>query len=137
MIASRRPLCRDPHHVMLNDSGRHVTLIQTALMEIDGADRGGRVEEELLRKEHGSRGAELQEAQEHHQLRLPKTADDIVGKMTIKELDKDMAERGPSARACYSRFPFPLSPRASSSPRATRSRIHGRTRSRRRISPCS
>jgi hypothetical protein len=81
----------NPAHVVTGDTGDHVRLIQIALGEIDGAEIA---EAELKAKRYGpsTASAVLQYKRDREIINpaYQSKADNIVGKMTIVSLDKDM-----------------------------------------------
>lgn len=86
-------LISDPAHVVFGQRGRHVRLIQTALVYIEDppidqaeidAERYGRTTAQAVLAYKKARDIINQTYQE--------MADDIVGKMTIKALDDEMYE---------------------------------------------
>ncbi len=85
---------RDPAHVTRGASGDHVAKIHFALLTLDGLriDRA-----ELVAQKYGpSTAAAVLAYKRKRQIvnrSYQKTADDIVGKMTIASLDKEMALR--------------------------------------------
>ena len=91
-------LVSDPAHVTPGQSGNHVALIQFALMRLLVADIP---QSEIDKKRYGPKTAaavlKLKEALDIVNHRYQKKADNIVGKMTIRELDDLMLilEGGP------------------------------------------
>jgi len=87
-------LISDPAHVTPGSTGPHVELIQLALMDIDDAaiDAG-----ELAAKRYGpSTAAAVLAFKKKRKIinrSYQSTEDDIVGKMTIAALDKEMLDR--------------------------------------------
>jgi len=81
----------DPAHVMLGDSGEHVRLIQTALFMIERANiEGSEVEASLYGPNTAAAVLSYKTARQIINPAYQRTADNIVGKMTIKQLDNDM-----------------------------------------------
>lgn len=81
----------DPAHVVPGDTGEHVRLIQIALKEIDGVE----IEEtEVKACRYGTSTANAVLAYKNKRNIVNRAyqskADNIVGKMTIASLDKDM-----------------------------------------------
>jgi peptidoglycan hydrolase-like protein with peptidoglycan-binding domain len=96
----------DPAHVPPGDTGEHVRLIQIALHEIDGATIAGA---ELTNSKYGpsTAAAVLAYKTKRHIINraYQSSPDNIVGKMTIAALDKDMLalQTTPHSRSthCY------------------------------------
>jgi len=84
-------LLSDPAHVTQGASGEHVAKLQTALMMLDGAKIDQR---ETLKKNYGPSTAAAVLAYKTKRriinLAYQTKADDIVGKMTIAALDREM-----------------------------------------------
>jgi hypothetical protein len=87
-------LMDDRSHVTQGSVGEHVHLIQVALIDIDGSsiDEG-----ELAAQRYGPSTAAAVLAYKRKRKIINRayqnTEDDIVGKMTIASLDKEMADR--------------------------------------------
>jgi peptidoglycan hydrolase-like protein with peptidoglycan-binding domain len=86
-------LVSDPAHVTPGATGEHVAKLQTALMMLDGAKIDG---SETLRKTYGSSTAAAVLAYKTKR-RIVNPAyqtkpDNIVGKMTIAALDREMLQ---------------------------------------------
>ena len=81
----------DPAHVTPGTSGNHVAKVQTALMMLDGAKIDRR---ETLKKNYGPSTAAAVLAYKTKRRIINRAyqaeADDIVGKMTIAALDREM-----------------------------------------------
>lgn len=87
-------LVSDPAHVKPNDTGEHVRLIQIALEVLDGLSIG---RAERTQKLYGTSTAEAVLAYKRKRKIInhsyQSSEDNIVGKMTIASLDKEMYER--------------------------------------------
>jgi peptidoglycan hydrolase-like protein with peptidoglycan-binding domain len=82
---------QDPAHVLEGDSGEHVRLIQAALAAVDGADIDAG--ERSAGRYGKSTSAAVLSYKSRRQIinhAYQKTADAIVGKMTIARLDADV-----------------------------------------------
>jgi hypothetical protein len=87
-------LVSDPAHVAPGSSGAHVGKIQVALVDLDNAKIA---EGELKCKTYGPTTAQAvlayKQARKIINFSYETTADNIVGKMTIAALDKEMAAK--------------------------------------------
>lgn len=96
-------LVSDPAHLTPGTTGDHVSKIQTALMLLDGAKIDGR---DLQAKSYGpsTAAAVLAYKQKRRIInrRYQTSADNIVGKMTIATLDREMLGFEQSLRAVNS-----------------------------------
>jgi peptidoglycan hydrolase-like protein with peptidoglycan-binding domain len=94
-------LVSHPSHVVPGDTGEHVQLIQIALIEIDGAAID---QAELDAQRYGpSTTSAVHAYKKYRSIINPayqSTPDNIVGKMTIEALDRDMLalEHTPGSR---------------------------------------
>ena len=90
----QRTLVSDPDHVTPGARGEHVRLIQGALIAIVGAEIGV---DEIALTTYGRTTAaavlRFKTARKIINLRYQTTADNIVGKMTIRALDAEMEKR--------------------------------------------
>jgi hypothetical protein len=90
-------LVSDPSHVKKGDRGDHVTLIQGALLTLDNSEISG---DEQAQQSYGQSTAnavlEYKKKRNIINFSYQSSADDIVGKMTIRSLDAEMLaqERG-------------------------------------------
>lgn len=86
-------LVSDPAHVTPGTTGDHVAKIQTALILLDGARIDGR---DMQAKSYGPSTAAAVLAYKQKRSIINRsyqtTADNIVGKMTIAVLDRDMLQ---------------------------------------------
>jgi len=107
----------DPAHILPGATGPHVSKIQQALIELDGAD----IDADGA---YGPRTAAAVLAYKQKRSIINRSyqtqADDIVGRMTVAAMDKELSERdGPAGKAqilarssdgeCFSQQAFPLS----------------------------
>jgi len=90
----QRTLTLDSAHVTQGEIGDHVARIQVAVMDLDGSIIS---ESELSQKRYGPSTAAAvlayKRARKIINHSYQTTADDIVGKMTIAALDKEMFEK--------------------------------------------
>jgi hypothetical protein len=85
-------LTSDPHHVKLGDRGSYVAKIQYAVLVLEG----GQINGEELRKEHygpttAKRVLAYKSRRRIINFTYQQAPDDIVGKMTIRFLDLEIA----------------------------------------------
>jgi len=96
-------LVSDPAHLTLGTRGPHVVKVQRALVLLDGAQIAG---DEIAAGNYGRSTAAAVLAYKRQRriinFAYQTTADDVVGKMTIASLDKEMAraEARPPLRGC-------------------------------------
>jgi peptidoglycan hydrolase-like protein with peptidoglycan-binding domain len=104
-------LVSDPAHVVTGDSGDHVTLIQEALQVLDGAEISP---EDLTGRIYGrSTAAAVLDFKKKRDIvnRAYQTApDNIVGKMTIRALDEEIAARERQRSSLLLAFKVPPQP---------------------------
>lgn len=94
-----RCLVSDPAHVLRGDRGAHVTLIQNALATLDQATiASGELAGQLYGPSTAAAVLRYKRARDIVNRTYQTRADDIVGKMTIRTLDAELAarERGQS-----------------------------------------
>lgn len=110
-------LVSDPAHVTPGSTGEHVSLIQLALLDIENA---AIAQGEVAAKRYGpSTAAAVLAFKKKRKIINPayqSSADNIVGKMTIAALDKEMFERQRTPQAKDKLCPRPA-PVSSSQPR--------------------
>jgi peptidoglycan hydrolase-like protein with peptidoglycan-binding domain len=110
-------LVSDPAHVTPGSTGEHVSLIQLALLDIENA---AIAQGEVAAKRYGpSTAAAVLAFKKKRKIINPayqSSADNIVGKMTIAALDKEMFERQRTPQPKDKLCPRP-GPVASSQPR--------------------
>jgi hypothetical protein len=87
----QRCLVSDPAHVMLGDQGEHVRLIQVALILIDDAaiDQN-EIDGQVYGRSTAGAVLAYKKARRIINTAYQSSADNIVGKMTIKSLDDEM-----------------------------------------------
>jgi hypothetical protein len=104
-------LVSDPAHVVQGDSGAHVSLIQEALQLLDGTEIAA---EELSGYQYGrsTAAAVLHFKQQRNIVNrtYQSAADDIVGKMTIRALDEEIAARERQRAKVLLAFSIPAQP---------------------------
>ena len=84
-------LVSDPAHVKVGDQGKHVRLIQVALILIDEATIDqGEIDAQYYGRSTASAVLAYKKARNIINPAYQNKADDIVGKMTIKSLDDEM-----------------------------------------------
>jgi hypothetical protein len=86
-----KTLVSDPHHVVPGDRGEFVSLIQNAVLVLEGGEISAH---ELQSRLYGPDTAKIVLAYKTRRQIInkayQKTADNIVGKMTIRKLDEEM-----------------------------------------------
>lgn len=96
-------LVDDRAHIIPGSRGPHVAKLQRALILVDGASiAAGEVVAELYGKETATAVLEYKRARNIINLSYQKSADNIVGKMTIASLDSELAKKEgrPPLRGC-------------------------------------
>lgn len=84
-------LVSDPAHLTIGTQGEHVAKVQAALMFLDGLDiDAAELKTQTYGKSTAAAVLKYKTAREIINRSYQQTADNIVGKMTIKRLDDDL-----------------------------------------------
>jgi hypothetical protein len=87
-------LVSDPAHVQKGDRGDHVTLIQGALLTLDNSEIASAEQaQQLYGNSTAAAVLEYKKKRKIINISYQQSADDIVGKMTIRSLDTEMLAR--------------------------------------------